>query len=467
MIVNGTRNATLNGFNVNTSGYVGIGNPNYSPLVGGGPIWSTQGPFSLLHLNGDGGGQENGFRPWMQTGITLTENFDLAYVGNRIVDGVGDRNEFTMAWSNDPTSTQFGPDDMVFRFLSGRALGAAGSTINSDFSVPNDLDGRHIARFTGNGELGLGNTFGLMQSGVGYIRPQSLLHMSLYQTSPVWLQMTNQTGTGQTVTDGLRIGITTTGTAHINQQENLPLIFYTGAVEDARIVPAAASTLSGNHGMIGVGNFSAPAFPIDAKLDIDGDLRIRTVTQDNTLTRVLVIDPTDQNRVHWRDVSSIGGGGTGGTVTANNGLSILPASNVQLGGSLIKHTTVDMNNFQMYFSNQGRFYIGGTGNSKLVVKNDATPWAHIAMFNSNTGSNRMKIADNGQTVFDMENSGTQAILFNTAVSGSGWNTNGNFVTTATSGAADGGGVVGVGSTINGNTIAPHFAFSSTPHNFTG
>ncbi|HRP61225.1 MAG TPA: hypothetical protein PK833_13205, partial [Vicingus sp.] len=38
MIVNGTRNATLNGFNVNTSGYVGIGNPNYSPLVGGGPI---------------------------------------------------------------------------------------------------------------------------------------------------------------------------------------------------------------------------------------------------------------------------------------------------------------------------------------------------------------------------------------------------------------------------------------------
>lgn len=47
------------------------------------------------------------------------------------------------------------------------------------------------------------------------------------------------------------------------------------------------------------------------------------------------------------------------------------------------------------------------------------------------------------------------------------NTNGNFVTTAASGAANAGGIVGVGATINGNTVAPHYTFSSTPHNYLG
>jgi hypothetical protein len=483
MIVNGDKTPTLNGFNVNTSGYVGIGNPNYSPLVGGGPMWSTQGPFSLLHLNGDGGGQENGYRPWMQTGITFTEGFDLSYVGNRVVDGVGDRNEFTMAWSNDPTSTQFGPDDMVFRFLSGRAPGAAGSTINNNFSVPNDLDGRHIARFTGSGEFGLGNTFGLVQSGVGYVRPQSLLHMSLFQSDQVWMQITNQLGTGQTIDDGLRFGINGGGNslAYLNWQENTPFVIQTdwdatpgginnsermrissigsngvpkpanfiddnvtrvaishrgntpitaprsllhlgyntgngtignfiadgwrdwmdigtftnngtdniyvglkeegvdrfdavinwgdnqvagntpngpdnlrfiftstntalppgegdpvsqsnNGLETARFVPTKASTLpNSNYGMLGIGDWTTafniiPTNVIDAKLDIDGDLRIRTVTPDNTLTQILAIDQTDHNRVHWIDATNLTP-----NVTSDNGIFVNTAGVVQLG----------------------------------------------------------------------------------------------------------------------------------------
>ncbi|MCC7332956.1 MAG: hypothetical protein IT232_10145 [Flavobacteriales bacterium] len=73
MIVNGDRTATigavLGGFNVPTNGYVGIG-PNTLNL------WSTKGPFSLLHLNGGsvpGPVQDLGYRPWMQTGVSFTD----------------------------------------------------------------------------------------------------------------------------------------------------------------------------------------------------------------------------------------------------------------------------------------------------------------------------------------------------------------------------------------------------------
>lgn len=50
-IRNGDRTPTINGFNVNTSGFMGIG-PN--SIGNGHPdgLWTDIGPFSLLHLNG-------------------------------------------------------------------------------------------------------------------------------------------------------------------------------------------------------------------------------------------------------------------------------------------------------------------------------------------------------------------------------------------------------------------------------
>ena len=58
--------------------------------------------------------------------------------------------------------------------------------------------------------------------------------------------------------------------------------------------------------MVGIGDWANPNPPIDAKLDIDGDLRIRTVTQDQNLDHVLVIDPNDLNRVHWKTIPNTG-----------------------------------------------------------------------------------------------------------------------------------------------------------------
>jgi hypothetical protein len=76
-------------------------------------------------------------------------------------------------------------------------------------------------------------------------------------------------------------------------------------LETARITP---------EGNMGIGDFSnasgqgvGTADYIGATLDIDGDLRIRTVTENDELTRVLVIDENDHNRVHWIDIGDISG----------------------------------------------------------------------------------------------------------------------------------------------------------------
>lgn len=462
-IRNGDRNQNINGFNVNTNGYMGLG-PNSIGAGHNNGLWEDIGPFSLLHLNGVTAPGDfvfpGGYRPWMRTGITFSDQIDLAYVGLRSVDVANNINEMVINWSNDPASNQYGPDDMVFRFSRGNQSTA--SSISSNFSSDNDLDGLHIARFTGTGELGLGPTFGVPQSHANYVRPQSIMHISEDNSKATWLQITNENGTGQAASDGLRLGFRNTNTSpngegylrwqentafliqtdwnavsgginngermrissinapgvpnpnnlnnitrvaishsgnqpiteprsllHLgyntsataagangwrdwmdvgtfianstdimymglkdegfNRQDavinwgdngpgnpasgpdNLRFIFTSNAqvpgnptpsntpdgLEIARMVPTVASTLvSPNYGMMGIGDFTlAPA--IDAKLDIDGDLRIRQVTQDNALTQVLVIDPADQNRVHWLDASNLGGGFAGDCLPQN------------------------------------------------------------------------------------------------------------------------------------------------------
>ena len=180
-----------------------------------------------------------------------------------------------------------------------------------------------------------GNT-GFIGMGNNFLNPRSQLHLN-DGIFPTYLQITN-TATNinpllPTANDGFKLGIDSNGTAHVKQQENLPLIFYTNNTENARVLPTAATTMGTNVGMVGIGNFSptgpnaAPVNQPNAKLDIDGDLRIRTVTQRDTLLQVLVIDSADKNRVHWRSIA-----GLVGNVIANNGVSVDATTGaVQLG----------------------------------------------------------------------------------------------------------------------------------------
>jgi len=70
--------------------------------VTGGTLYGAgNGAFSLLHLSGSnptGFAQEFGYRSWMQTGITFTDNDDRAYVGYK--KNANDVSDFILNWSD-------------------------------------------------------------------------------------------------------------------------------------------------------------------------------------------------------------------------------------------------------------------------------------------------------------------------------------------------------------------------------
>src|SRR5690606_8428180 len=143
-------------------------------------LYSNVGAFSLLHLSGSTGtfAQPNGHRSWMKTGITFTDNNDMSYIGLRQIGTGNDITETTITWTDNSGGGAYGPDDMVFRFTTD----INNNTISTDLNTEGDADGRHIARFTGTGEFGLGNTFGINATGTPanlYVRPASLGHYSL------------------------------------------------------------------------------------------------------------------------------------------------------------------------------------------------------------------------------------------------------------------------------------------------
>lgn len=524
MQLNATVSYNVNGFAGVRDGYLLIGQQMLNNYGAG------NGAYSLLHLNGPNSAINQmpslGYRPWMQTGVTFTDNADLAYLGLRRVNNTLDLTEVTMCWSNDGAGAN-GPDDMVFRFLNG-----GGSTIDNDLLTENDLDGRHVARFSNDGLFGIGNTFGIngitSQAGL-YVRPQALLHLSYSNLQSIWSQYTNRDlstggigtgGTGETATDGLRIGIlgnsnvNANGTAAIYNQELKPILLSTNAnsntinpvdgatgervritsvntptnlptsgmgtynpasipnnitrmsvshnpsnpvtrplsllhlgyntaqnslnplstdgwrpwmdigtftndgtdnmyvglkdegndrrdavinwgdnqnggltgasgpdnlrfiftstttsvipgdsvaaslngLEVARMEPNLASTLpTTNFGMMGIGDFSPAgpntANPVDAKLDIDGDLRVRTVTQQDSLFRVLVIDSADLNRVHYRNIP----------LNIGTGQGFVACSDSSSNAFLQTDVKINLNNQNIYFENNdslGQNHVG-------------------------------------------------------------------------------------------------------------
>ncbi len=220
------------GDGVNTSGYLGLGQNK-------GQIWTnndldgspSRGPFSLLHLNGRDGAfvQNAGYRPWMKTGISFTDNQDFSYIGLRKVGAGDDVTETTIAWA-DNAGNAYGPDELAFRFTTN----SNSNTISGDLNASNDLDGKMIAQFRGNGNMGLGQIF---TPGAAGQKAQSRLHIAktaigsgVLNPNPneVWSQITHNI-TNHTSNDGLRLGITTnpgTGlsTGVLRWQENSPFI---------------------------------------------------------------------------------------------------------------------------------------------------------------------------------------------------------------------------------------------------
>ncbi|MCO6498777.1 MAG: collagen-like protein, partial [Vicingus serpentipes] len=301
------------------------------------------------------------------------------------------------------------------------------------------------------------------------------------------------------------------------------------------MVPALGNTLvAPNYGMMGIGDFTVAA-PIDAKLDIDGDLRIRQINQKENLNMVLVADPNDLNRVFWRDASNFTGTGglpcwdingdgiqdpnedtnndgnwdaldcqgtacwdlngngikdfpaedinsdqvidvldcqgpqgiqgvagpqgiqglTGATgpagpqgpigltgpqgptgppgtsgVTADNGLIMSTATNVQLGqpytgtgalngGELLNSREIPMNTHRLLFSGVGRIGFGIIADAKFTLRNDAN-WQNVMLMESSNGDDIFKFTESKQLTINAERNqptGTNAISINNTING--------------------------------------------------
>jgi hypothetical protein len=85
-------------------------------------------------------------------------------------------------------------------------------------------------------------------------------------------------------------------------------------LETMRIQPHRPQAGARVEGLVGIGDFLSASAAPEERLDLlDRTLRIRSMGtpglyQNNALARVLVVDPAD-GRVHWRDASTLGGGG--------------------------------------------------------------------------------------------------------------------------------------------------------------
>jgi len=143
----------INGFNEPRDGFLWIG-PD-APLGGGGSYYNNKGAFSLLHLNGTTAiaAFELGYRPWMKTGITFTENSDMMYIGRKNTNPELDQTDAVISWSDDEASPPWsGPDNMLFLFTKGNAS----SISNPDGDhTGSGMNGREIMRLTAVGNVGI------------------------------------------------------------------------------------------------------------------------------------------------------------------------------------------------------------------------------------------------------------------------------------------------------------------------
>ena len=238
MKLNGSVTYNINGFNAARDGYLWLG-PD-AP-VGTGTYYNNKGAFSMLHLNGTTtlAAIELGYRPWMKTGVTFTENSDLMYVGRKSSGtnpATADQTDAVISWSDDGAGPPFfGPDNLRFLFTFGNAAGT--SAPNGDLTG-GGMDGREVLRMTAIGNVGVGPRFNNTN------QPQSTYHQHQENSLSSWMQITNQhlnaaaSNNGPTAIgpdNGLRWGILGStnqlqnGNAFFYNQEDRHLIFSTGA----------------------------------------------------------------------------------------------------------------------------------------------------------------------------------------------------------------------------------------------
>ena len=123
-----TGNSLINGYTINRSGFLGLSTtPSF---------FANYSPYSILHLNGvnpNGIPEFNGYRSWMQYGITSTHNQDLMFIGQRRI--ANDVTNATIAWADNSIDSPNGPDNLTFVHTAGNGQGLSGSTSHGGLEV--------------------------------------------------------------------------------------------------------------------------------------------------------------------------------------------------------------------------------------------------------------------------------------------------------------------------------------------
>ncbi|HEX8517840.1 MAG TPA: tail fiber domain-containing protein [Bacteroidia bacterium] len=236
MRINQNLTTPINTVNQNVSGYVGIAPSGY---------FAANTPAAMLHLYGPNNttfGIGGGWRRWMQTGMLVNENSDAIYVGMMPQPGLN-RSDAVVAWNDDGGG---GQDKLRFIFTGANTNGSGTGTNPID---PRSLNGYEFMRMASSpsqtnstgqlsGNIGIGPVF------TDALPPQNRLHMNAEENLAVFMQVSNQNGTGQGPLDGLIAGYSGTTTnnqeAIINQRENDRLSLYTNNGERMRITHLGA-----------------------------------------------------------------------------------------------------------------------------------------------------------------------------------------------------------------------------------
>lgn len=249
VFTNGTERMVIsNSSNTFGAGNVGIGDFTVNSYL----------PRTMLHIYNNLVSASAGYRTWMDVGTYYEQSSDNMYVGLDN-NGISNRRDAVVAWSDDWLSGTQGPDHMKFIFAGYDDQ--SGSGLNTDLRDPQGYYGRQIMRMTPQGGVGIGPYFSTT------ILPQNMQHINRPLTDlsgfnlGAYTQYTNSNddgtgGTEMTAVDGFKIGIRTdattvanNGVAELIQYEDRPIQFYQNAdalgVASERMRITNFSTLAG------------------------------------------------------------------------------------------------------------------------------------------------------------------------------------------------------------------------------
>ena len=319
------------------------GTSSYSVFQGNVGI-VTKYPLALLQV-GPEVMNDGSYRDWMQQGVLHTYQGMTSFLGMRKLSA-DDEAETVLSWSNFYKQKV---NSLKFKFTQDVPFGTEAS----------DRDGINVAEMISDG-FATGS-----RMGVGGTPVRRLESFDRGEDAPQ-LRLTytyRNEFDGFTYTD-----------------------FQTTRAGDLFIEPR----ITDRQGNVGIGIFSP-----SEKIDVNGGGRFRDIPDRNqsaanalmigeqagaTLSdltlRKLAFTGNSTDVLLGTGVFGPAPGTAGGIVTANNGLTLTTPSNVQLGGSLLHTTSINMNNNNLDFSGSGgpnnRVGIGGTSQQSLltVVTND-------------------------------------------------------------------------------------------------